>query len=41
MINVFFCVLINSVKWDHLENLDPNSKNTILSTHTMGSSNPL
>ena len=24
-----FYVLISSVKWGHLENLDPNSKNTI------------
>ena len=25
MIDVFFYVLISSVKWGHLENLDPNS----------------
>ena len=31
----------SSVKWGHLENLDPNSANTILSTNPMGSSSPL
>ena len=32
MINVFFYVLISSVKWGHLENFEPNSTNTIFST---------
>ena len=36
-----FYVLISSVKWGHLENLDPNSTNTIVSTNPMGSSSPL
>ena len=36
-----FYILISSVKWGHLENLDPNSTNTILSTNPMGSSSPL
>ena len=31
----------SSVKWGHLENLDPNSTNTILSTNPMGSSSTL
>ena len=31
MINVFFYVLISSVKWGHLENFEPNSINTIFS----------
>ena len=34
----FFYVLISSVKWGHLENLDPNSTNTIFSTNPIGSS---
>ena len=34
-------VLINSVKWGHLGNLDPNSTNTIFSTNPMGSSGTL
>ena len=41
MINVFFYILISSVKWGHLENLDANLTNTIFSTNTMGSSSPL
>ena len=41
MINVFFCVLIGNVKWDHLGNVDPNSMKTFFSTNTMGSSSPL
>ena len=32
MINVFFPALISSVKLGHLENLEPNSINTISST---------
>ena len=36
-----FYVLISSVKWGHLENLDPNSMNTIFSANPMGSSSPL
>ena len=32
MINVFFYVLISSVKWGHLENFELNSINTIFST---------
>ena len=37
----FFCVLISSVKCGHLENLEPSSINTIISTNPMGSSSPL
>ena len=36
-----FCLCISSVKWGHLENLEPNSTNTIFSTNPMGSSSPL
>ena len=32
MINVFFYVLISSVKWGHLENFELNSINTVFST---------
>ena len=35
MINVLFCVLISSAKWGHLENLEPNSINTIPSTNIL------
>ena len=31
-----FYILISSVKWGHLEHLDPNSTNTIFSTNPMG-----
>ena len=34
-------VLIRSIKWGHLGNLDPNSTNTSFSTTPMGSSGTL
>ena len=40
MINVFY-VLISSVKWGHLENLEPNSIKAISQPNPMGSSCPL
>ena len=41
--NILMCfyALTSSVKWGHLENLDLNSTNTILSTNPMGSSSTL
>ena len=36
-----FGVLISSVKWGHLENLEPSSINTISRPIPMGSSSPL
>ena len=38
MINVFFYVLISSIKWGHLKNLEPNSTTTLFFTNPMGSS---
>ena len=34
-------VLISSVKWGHLENLDPTPTNTSFSTNPIGSSGTL